>query len=114
MDGKNKCKILKEIRQQIATENDIPFVTSECKYQGACTGTCPRCEAELAYLENELQKRKKLGKRIVIGGLAATATLLALAGVQTLKEAILDLTDDHITQGAVDVAWEDLENEEQY
>ena len=29
MKGTNKCKILKEIRQKIADENDIPLVTRE-------------------------------------------------------------------------------------
>jgi hypothetical protein len=28
MSGKSKCKILKKIRQQIAAENDIEFITS--------------------------------------------------------------------------------------
>ena len=41
MNGKSKCKILKEIRRQIAENNDIEFVTSECKYQGDCLGTSP-------------------------------------------------------------------------
>ena len=50
MKGKNKCKILKEIRQKIADENDIPYVTRECTYRGDCKGTCPKCEAELLYL----------------------------------------------------------------
>ena len=45
MRGKDKCKILKEIRQRIADENDIPYVTRECSYQGECTGTCPRRKA---------------------------------------------------------------------
>ena len=45
--GKQTCKILKEIRQQIAEANDIEFITSECQYQGDCLGTCPKCEAEV-------------------------------------------------------------------
>lgn len=101
MNGKNKCKILKEIRQRIATENDIPFVTAECKYQGSCTGTCPRCEAELAYLEQELLKRQKAGKRIVIAGVAVTALLLGMKGCSTLKDAVEDFIDDNMTQGMV-------------
>ena len=36
--GKNTCKILKEIRRQIAEANDIEFITSECRYQGDCLG----------------------------------------------------------------------------
>ncbi|MFA6885223.1 MAG: energy transducer TonB, partial [Paludibacteraceae bacterium] len=33
MKGKRTCKILKDIRRQIAEENDISFVTSECQYK---------------------------------------------------------------------------------
>lgn len=76
MSGKNKCKILKDIRKKIADENDIPFVTEECKYKGDCTGTCPKCEAELVYLELELQKRQQVGKRIAVAGIATAAVLL--------------------------------------
>ncbi|MBE6924620.1 MAG: hypothetical protein E7466_05235 [Ruminococcaceae bacterium] len=72
MTGKSKCKILKQIRQQIADENDIAYVTSECKYQGDCAGTCPKCESELQYLENELRKRQAAGKAVVVAGIAAT------------------------------------------
>lgn len=79
MKGKEKCRILKEIRQKIATENDIPYVTSECKHQGDCKGTCPKCEAELQYLENELAKRRSLGKRIAVAGLVATFTFAGTA-----------------------------------
>ncbi len=100
MNGKNKCKILKEIRQKIAEENEIPLVTAECKYQGNCKGTCPKCEAELAYLENELLKRQKMGKRIVVAGLATASMLLALKGCATLKEEIEDLIESEI-QGVV-------------
>lgn len=73
MNGKSKCKILKEIRQKIAEDNDIAFVTSECKYQGDCSGTCPKCEAELFFLEQELEKRRKTGKKVVLAGIAAAA-----------------------------------------
>lgn len=72
MKGKSKCRILKEIRRKIAAENGIEFVTSECKYQGDCSGTCPKCEAEVRYLETELNKRKNAGKAIAVAGIAAT------------------------------------------
>ena len=75
MRGKNKCKILKEIRQKIADENDIPYVTRECSYQGDCTGTCPKCESELRYLERELEKRASLGKRVAVGAVCAGMAL---------------------------------------
>ena len=75
MKGKNKCKILKEIRQKIADENDIPYVTRECTYQGECRGTCPKCEAELRYLEQELEKRRSLGKTVAVAAVAAGLSL---------------------------------------
>ena len=77
MNGKSRCKILKEIRRQIAESNDITFVTSECKYQGDCKGTCPKCEAEVRYLEQELEKRRKQGLSITLAGIATAVTLTA-------------------------------------
>ena len=68
--GKQTCKILKEIRKQIAAENDIEFVTSECTYKGDCMVTCPKCEAEVRYLERELEKRQRIGKAAVFAGIA--------------------------------------------
>lgn len=70
MKGKETCKALKEIRAQIALENDIEYVTSECKHKGDCSGTCPKCEAELRYLEKELEKKKNLGKKVTFAGLS--------------------------------------------
>ena len=81
MKGKNKCKILKEIRQKIADENDIPYVTRECTYQGDCLGTCPKCEAELRYLEQELEKRRSLGKTVAVAAVAASLSLSLTACV---------------------------------
>ena len=68
--GKQTCKILKEIRKQIAAENDINLVIEECTYKGDCLGTCPKCEAEVRYLERELEKRQRLGKAAVVAGLS--------------------------------------------
>ena len=72
--GKETCKILKDIRQQIALENGIELVISECKHQGDCAGTCPKCEDEVRYLENQLLVRKNLGHQISIVGMAASIT----------------------------------------
>ena len=68
--GKQTCKILKEIRKQIAEKNDIAFVTKECRHKGDCAGTCPACEAEVRYLEQELRKRQRLGKTAIVAGLS--------------------------------------------
>ena len=75
--GKQTCKILKEIRKQIAAENDIKLVIEECTYQGDCKGTCPKCEAEVRYLERELEKRQRMGKAAVIAGMAVGTMLTA-------------------------------------
>ncbi len=68
--GKQTCKILKEIRKQIAAENDIKLVIEECTYQGDCKGTCPKCEEEVRYLERELEKRQRMGKAAIVAGLS--------------------------------------------
>ena len=68
--GKQTCKILKEIRKQIAAENDIELVVLECTYQGDCLGTCPKCEAEVRYLERELEKRQRMGKAAIFAGMS--------------------------------------------
>jgi len=100
--GKRTCKILKEIRAQIAAENDIAFVTSECKHQGDCAGTCPKCEAEVRYLEKELEKRIRLGKAVTVAGLAAaiTATSISATSCDAFRptggeptESYVDITD---------------------
>ena len=77
MHGKKKCKILKEIRKQIAKDNDITYITTECKHQGNCKGTCPKCEAEVRYLEAELEKRRMAGKQVVVAGIAAAMMMSA-------------------------------------
>ena len=96
MLGKQKCKILKEIRQRIADENDIPYVTRECRFQGECKGTCPRCEAELRYLEQQLALRASLGKRVTVAALCAGMTFAA-AGCAPFGGTDLGLFDKDIT-----------------
>jgi len=79
MSGKEKCKILKEIRRRIADENDIPYITKECTFQGNCSGTCPRCESELRYLERQLALRASMKKGVTVAAIC-TGMVLATAG----------------------------------
>ena len=74
--GKQTCKILKEIRRQIAEANGIEFATSECRYKGDCLGTCPKCEAEVLYLEQQLRSRQRMGKAIILAGISTGALAL--------------------------------------
>jgi len=98
MKGKERCKILKDIRRQIAESNDIEFITSECKHKGDCLGTCPKCEEELRYLEQELEKRKRLGKAVVVAGLAVSITA-ATAGCDMFATAGNMLPDGKVDPG---------------
>ena len=93
MKGKEKCKALKEIRQKIAEQNDIAFAVSECTHQGDCRGTCPKCEAELRYLERQLEIRKNLGKAVVVAGISAgiCAPLTACNPIEAIGDVIADV-----------------------
>ena len=73
--GKEKCRILKEIRAEIAKANDIEWVVSECKHQGNCKGTCPKCEQEVRQLEAALARREALGKTVAVVGISAAISL---------------------------------------
>ena len=93
MKGKEKCKALKEIRQIIAEQNDIAFAVSECTHQGDCRGTCPKCEAELRYLERQLEIRKNLGKAVVVAGISAgmCAPMVACNPIEAVGDVIADV-----------------------
>ena len=86
--GKNICKQLKAVRQRIAEENNIPLPQRECTYEGPCRGTCPRCEAEVRYLEQSLASRLKLGKAATVAGLS-----LSLAACNTNQNGPLVKAD---------------------
>lgn len=88
MRGRDKCKILKQIRSEIARQNDIDLVVSECTHKGECRGTCPRCESEVRYLEAELEKRRRLRKTVALAGVSAGVTI-ALSGC-ALVESVMD------------------------
>lgn len=84
--GKQTCKILKQIRKQIADANGIEYAVSECKYKGECLGTCPRCEEEVRYIEEELRSRRILGKAVVLAGISMNVLSANAAGVAPINE----------------------------
>ena len=86
--GKSTCKLLKDIRQQIADANGISYQPKECHHKGDCAGTCPACEEEICYLERELKARKGNGFGMKVAGIAAgiCATVMPMtAAAQTVK-----------------------------
>ena len=110
--GRSTCKLLKDIRQQIADANGISYRPKECQHKGDCAGTCPACEAEIRYLERELKARKGNGFGMKVAGIAAgiCATVMPMTAaaqavksdstanppVQTTKKApikVVDLSD---------------------
>ena len=110
--GKSTCKLLKDIRQQIADANGISYQPKECHHRGDCAGTCPACEEEIRYLERELKARKGNGFGMKVAGIAAgiCATVMPMTAaaqgvksdstanppVQTTKKApikVVDLSD---------------------
>ena len=102
--GKQTCKILKEIRRQIAEANGIEFATSECRYKSDCLGTCPKCEAEVRYLEQQLRARSIAGKAVALAGISA-ASLAILMPISTEAKTSTDIKiapADNITATRVD------------
>lgn len=106
--GKEICKALKEIRRRIASENDIEFVTSECRHKGDCQGTCPKCEAELRYLEEQLESRRRLGKTSRVVGLS-----VGLAAIAPALFTSCDSPSGYLIEGDVPVQEEQTENNNQ-
>ncbi len=106
MRGKEKCKALKEIRKQIAEKNDIAYIVSECSYQGECKGTCPKCEAELRYLERELEKKKNIGKAVCVVGISASVCsgLTACNPAESVRDFVSDIFNMGVTEETAGVA----------
>ena len=78
--GKDICKALKEVRQQIADANNIRYQPCECHHKGDCSGTCPACEQEIRYIESQLKERSHKGINTKVIGIAASicATMMSL------------------------------------
>ena len=89
--GKSTCRELKRIRKMIAEQNNIPLEDSECHYEGDCAGTCPKCDAEVRFLENTLRKSKQLGKVVTLSG---AALAFSACGNHTPVEMPFDDTVD--------------------
>lgn len=96
--GKNICHQLKNVRRSIAEENDIPLEIEECTYKGECSGTCPKCEAEVRYLESELAKRISLGKAATIAGLAVGLAAGTAQAQAPVKPSVVPDTSSRIVE----------------
>ena len=75
--GKSICNVLKTIRKQVADANEIKYEPRECHHEGECRGTCPACEAEVRYIEQQLNIRRQLGKAVAVVGISAGLAALS-------------------------------------
>ena len=75
--SKITCETLKAIRKQVADANGIVYTPAKCDFEGVCAGTCPACEKEREYIENQLSLKRKAGEIVKIAGLVAGLTTLA-------------------------------------
>ena len=68
MDGREKCRLLRQLRDDNARRNGIEISREACTYEGECSGACPKCDAELEALTKELEKRgvRVPGESVVI------------------------------------------------
>ena len=69
LTGKQKCEMLRTIRREIAKRNGIEYLSADCTYKGECLGTCPKCDAEVRFLEYELNRKAQKGESISIIGI---------------------------------------------
>ena len=66
MKGKDKCELLRSIRQSIAELNGIQYSPKECDHDECSIGTCPMCEEEVFWLMDELRINEAEGSPINI------------------------------------------------
>lgn len=98
MTGKEKCEILRSIRRQIAKTNNIllpAWMEEECTYRGNdCRGTCPKCEAEIGYLEEMLNEMAAAGMKLRLSGISADAISVKKSEVDPIIAELEPIPED--------------------
>lgn len=100
MNGREKCELLNNIRKRIAEKNDIDFVIYDCTFEGDCTGTCPKCESEIKYLEDELIRKQESGEKININGIFSAEEYKPKCSDMAGEEVHMDCSE--IVEGDLD------------
>ena len=98
--GKKRCEALKAIRKQIADLNNIQYVPCECTHTGECMGTCPTCERERQYIEEQLSIKKKKGNVLKVMGVAA-----GLSAITAFQEAVAQEQPTNADSTSVKFEW---------
>lgn len=94
-NGKSICASLKQVRKRVADSNGIVYAPKVCHFEGDCNGTCPACEAEVRYLEHQLDLLRKAGKAVTVMGVALGITLTT-GCKQTNNPKALQETQDSV------------------
>ena len=87
--GKKICNTLKEVRMKVAKANDIKYAPTGCHHEGDCAGTCPKCEAEVRWLEQQIQLRRQLGKAVAVVGVS-----MGLAALTACESQLAEMNTD--------------------
>ena len=94
MKGRDKCELLNEVRQKIAEKNNIEFTIYDCTFEGDCTGTCPKCESEVRYLEGELAKKQARGEKINLEG---------IFNIEETRDTCIDISHNQREDGMIEI-----------
>lgn len=109
MTGKEKCEVLKSIRKQIAEANNIVYMEPECHHEGDCLGTCPKCDAQLRYLDAEINRKIAKGEQVTISGISVEAFEWIVGRSEQTNDMDVDELD--IACGAAQVVDENEEED---
>jgi len=90
--GKKTCEVLRAVRKQVADLNGIQYVPVECTHEGDCIGTCPACERERQYVEEQLSLRAMAGHTLKVVGVAAGLTSM-LSGQEVQAQEMMQERD---------------------
>lgn len=96
--GKEICEQLKQIRLDIARANGIEYSPRECHHEGDCAGTCPACDSELRYLEQEISRKSPSMRKVAVVGISmglASLSLTSCMGSQI--QGALEVEDEDST-----------------
>ena len=69
---------MKSVRRAVAEANGIDLEIPECTFDGECSGTCPRCEAEVRMLEQALSARQRMAQKVAVLGVAAGLSFMGM------------------------------------
>lgn len=115
MRGKKICNTLKQVRSDIARANSIKYEVTECTHKGDCLGTCPKCEAEVKYLEKQLELRRRKGLKVTLAGVSAGLVAIsatscanpfapATAGDMQAEPGLREVTETDLVLGSMELS----------